>query len=1133
MWMKILRIAALLMIGPWRPILAQDVSGQVHDPRGEPLAGVTVELEVLLPAHQLAVQQLEARLRAYEFAPNVATAGRSDRDGGFHLTAPRPGFWRIVVRHPEYLPASFDLSPLLADRRLPDLTLQRRSELVTRWIDEDGEPVSDLRFTARGWSAAWRESSRQGWWPADRSARTRDDGVAAVPCESGEKVSIAVVTHDRFLFQVADCHAGLVELQLANKLRTARVVDADGKPAESVYGFIRWPFVSFGVTAEDGGVVGPFDWQETVPIVFADTRAFYGEPRPLHPGPVDVDPVDVDSLDEMASTTGLPPTELPTPDRPVAEVLTFELPATFEVSGQVVDRTDDRAINDAFLWVGRGAHFFQTLEGGGHYELRLPVGSEASLGFGASGYIPMNYRLSRPGEWVARLVPSLSVAGRVVDVTGEGIGGAKISSVRAHQVFSALDSPGGNLILAQIDETTAEDGSFELRGLAPERSLKLEVARLGYAVHHEVLSPRAIGGGSPEFVITLERGYDGFGWVVNENDLPIAGAEVSLLPALTGSASDQDFAVEKNFGATTDAEGFFQLHDLPIGTYYLAAKSQGFPEHLVPGIEIVAGAEPVDLGTVTLVHGILLSGRVVDPEGEPVAGAQLSMRNADGEQIVVQRAGSPWFAAVTSRQNGSFHLDGLPSARRLVMVVSADGYLPRTLPVTTGEEDQQLTVELSSGARVVGIVLEPSGSPASGARVQAQATQGLRRLDATSKDTQADQAGRFEIGGLRPGDYELTARSKDARSEVLRRELRGSVGTEVVIQLEPRSTIDVILTDLEGVPVAGAGLTALIESGTRSGRRGTYARSDQAGLAVLGPLDPGKYIIKATHGDFEAIEAEVEVLAPGSLPLALAFEQRRDLTTFRLSGRVVDEAGLPVKGARLSIIGARPGHAVTGSDGSFEITAPADEYRLSCQHAEYPTYRSGPIDLTAGDVSDLLVELAPGAAVVGRVTGVSTEEFAQVVVVARGPISGEGGLPLSFGQHYGSINFEGEFRVPGLQAGEWQIRAELLNPKRAASERVEIPAGANEIRADLHFDGGYRLTGGVFDGGEPTAGVVVVMTCSGEFRAEVSTDSEGRFTIDNIPAEACVVRARDPDSGVEARQEIEMTFDSEVVLDFR
>ena len=91
--------------------------------------------------------------------------------------------------------------------------------------------------------------------------------------------------------------------------------------------------------------------------------------------------------------------------------------------------------------------------------------------------------------------------------------------------------------------------------------------------------------------------------------------------------------------------------------------------------------------------------------------------------------------------------------------------------------------------------------------------------------------------------------------------------------------------------------------------------------------------------------------------------------------------------------------------------------------------------------------------------------------------------------------------------------------------------GEGEVRVDLSFADGYRLTGRVWRRGQPLPGATVTLRCRGEFRAEVFTDAAGRFAVDHVPAARCSVWSTDPDSGLQARQEIEVAFDTEVVLD--
>ncbi len=1095
-----------------QPFAPLEITGRVLDPRGAGLPAA-VELRPLEPAYRQAERQLAGEPR-----PEPVRRSRADSGGEFLIAAPAAGFWTLVVRHPDYLPARTDLSPLLTGRRLPDLELPRRSELAARMTDGDGRPLAGVTLRVAGWSAEWQAAKEQGWWPETRRARTGDGGLAALPCASGEKVSLAAVSSDRFLYREASCEAGLLELSLDAGLRTVRLLDADGAPAADLYGFLPWPFLAFGASDEDGLVRGPMTPQGELAVRFASAGGFRGEPRWLPPA---------------AAEGGDPSGGMPV----------LELPPAVAVQGRVVDAFDDTPVSGVWLWLGSGSRHFQTVEDG-TFELWIPP--RAALHVGGPGYVTVGHRPpAGGGELVVRMAPAMTLRGQVVDSAGAGIAGAVVSGDKVRHLFSVQRQHelegGGSWQLETIETVTGGDGSFELRRLAPARRFELRAARPGYAARHRAVPPLEPGEPAPELVIVLERAWAGFGQVLNEREMPIGGAEVALLPSLTGAAFEQDFEVKESYVAATDAEGWFALRDLPAGPYYLAARAEGFPELLVPGIEIAPSEEPIDLGTVILVPGVLLSGRVVDAEGQPVAAAQLSVRNADGEQIVVQRPASSWFASAESRQNGSFHLPGLPRDSRLVLLAVADGYLARELAVTTGTDDQRLEVELSRGVGVAGLVLGPQGRPAAGSRVELRATgpqQGLST--ATSRTVEAGEGGRFEARGLRPGEYQIAARLGDAESEPLRRRLSVEGPADLTLELRRKASLEVSVVDSTGRPVARA-FVRLRPEAVRSperplrerstSRRGVFRSTDGSGVAVFEPLDAGVYRALSDHPELGSAEATVEVGGAGSqrleLRLAASEEGERRLV---VSGRVIDPQGLPVSRARVWLDGGRSGGRTTSDDaGAFELRVPAGEYRLGGSHEGFAVYSGEPFALEQ-DLAGVVVELNRGATVNGRITGLEPEELARVVVLARGPYRQVEGFEI-FGQRYGVVDFEGALKIKGLGAGEWQVRAELLNPTRAAAERVEIGRGDGEIRVDLHFAAGRRLTGSVLHRGRPVAGGTVSVRCAGEFQAETFTGAGGRFAVDHVPEARCTVRATELESGLSGRQELEIATDTEVVLE--
>ncbi len=1094
-----------------------EVSGAIVGPRGMGVAEATIELLPLEPAHRVAERQL-----AGDPPPEAVKRTRTDRDGEFRLDAPI-GLWKLAVRHPGYLAANFDLGPLLTRRVLPRLEIPRRSELAARLVDGDGEPVAGVPMLVAGWSARWKAASEDGWWPAERMVRTDEEGLAALPCASSETVSVAAIDRDLYLYHETTCDAGLVELEL-EEMRSARLIDHDGVPASGAYGSFRWPRLAFGVSDGQGRVRGPFIAPGAAPVTFADRLGYYGEARWVAPE------------DGKPGSSDVARTDLPA----------LRLPPTVLVGGRAVDAFDGTPVDNVWLWIGRGSRHLLTIERG-EFLVRAPD-AQTTIRFGGPGYLTTAYPMPAGdvSDFMARLTPALTQHGRVIDSEGSGIAGALIGSRRAHVAHApglAQHRDGSFWLLETVEARTADDGTFELRRLPPLRPLELRISSPGFATHYAPVPKLEPGVPVEELVITLERGIRGFGFVVTESEMPIAGAEVALLPSLTGAAAEQSFEVKENYRTRTVAGGRFTLDDLPAGRYYLSAKAAGFPELLVPGVEVVSdaaidagdGAAAVDLGTVVLEPGVLLSGRVLDSGGEPVAAAQLSVRNADGEQIVVQRAASLWFASAVSRPNGSFHIDGLPRDSRLILLVSADGFLPRELAVTTGDEDQRLDVELSRGTRVSGRVLDPDGRPAPGARVDLVAGPEMQRLNtSTSRTLESDVEGRFEASGLQPGQYAISARLGATESESLLRQVPASGLGDVVLELRHRAALAVTVTDDQGESIAGVFVVLTAEAPERM--YNDFQRTDGDGVALFQPLEAGSYRLAARHRQLGSAQATVDVEAIGDpQPFELRLEPpEEEGAPLEVSGRVIDPAGLPVQGASLWLAGASSSGTESGADGQFILMASPGEYRLRCRHPRFAAYFGEPFNLDGDGASGLVVELSEGAVVTGTISGLDFDDLARIVVMARGPFQpGAGRLQFS-GQRYGTVDFEGALHIEGLGAGEWVVRAELLNPTRSASERIEVAGDIGErVQVDLHFEAGHRLTGSVLSPDGPIVGGTVRVSCLGEFRGETFTDDEGRFLIDHVPGGRCRINATDPETGAASRQQLELTSDSDIVLEIK
>jgi len=254
---------------------------------------------------------------------------------------------------------------------------------------------------------------------------------------------------------------------------------------------------------------------------------------------------------------------------------------------------------------------------------------------------------------------------------------------------------------------------------------------------------------------------------------------------------------------TTDAQGRFEVKDLPAGRYTLSATKAGYvtmsygqrrPEQPGTVLDVLDG-QLVEKIAILLPPGGVITGRVVDEFGDPVAGAQvqsLRYRFQPGGQRLL-----PMGAGMTD-DRGSFRLFGLtpgdyyvsatlrmePMTMPGMTTASMEGYAPTYHPGTPNpSEAQRVTVRAGQEtagvafalvatrlARVSGRVLSSSGEPVASAFVEVRPDDrsgaGMMMFFGGGQ-TRAD--GNFEVAGLPPGSYVLTVRPRgspmDARTE--------------------------------------------------------------------------------------------------------------------------------------------------------------------------------------------------------------------------------------------------------------------------------------------------------------------------------------------------------------------------------
>ncbi|MBK8996652.1 MAG: carboxypeptidase regulatory-like domain-containing protein [Myxococcales bacterium] len=213
----------------------------------------------------------------------------------------------------------------------------------------------------------------------------------------------------------------------------------------------------------------------------------------------------------------------------------------------------------------------------------------------------------------------------------------------------------------------------------------------------------------------------------------------------------------------------------------------------------------------------------------------------------------------------------------------------------------------SRGALVVTVT--SAGAPVARAKVA------LAFGDDLVASGESDEAGEVSLGDLAPGRLRLiVGHNRHMRQE---RQVDLPVGsTRVSVELPAAAALVTRVEDPLGRPLAGATVRVVAAGERERGR----CETPPDGRCEVGELEPGAYVVHAFTGRHRPGRGEVRLEAAGTLT-----EHTVRLEAGRvLSGRVVDEAGAVVPGARVG--SSDEGGAIVTADeqGRFELTGLGD-----------------------------------------------------------------------------------------------------------------------------------------------------------------------------------------------------------------
>ena len=488
-------------------------------------------------------------------------------------------------------------------------------------------------------------------------------------------------------------------------------------------------------------------------------------------------------------------------------------PGGTHISGTVKNAADDTPLLRARVVAqsGPSADPYVTMTGSdGKYVLPdLPPGSY-TVSVTRTGYAAQTYGSARQPDGVPvtvaagqgaanidfALVAGRAIAGRILDEDGTPFAGAIVRALVSR-------SQAGSDTLVQVAGAETDDrGEFRLHGLAPgqyyvsasdpafERVASAHGARRYSPTYHpgvpfaDQARPISVTGSGDaprvEFKLQLVPPARVAGRLVAEDGKPLLNGAIVMSPR-----DGEGVPMVPPDDPMVLPDGTFSFGHVVAGHYQIRARGQTTPDGNALFAVFSVEVHGTDLEGIemTLRQGALLDGTIAVEARrgtKPPAFTTLRVRApfSDGHSFGDSLTG-------TVRPDGRFALrglmrgqhqvviDGLPEPWALKSVhYRGSDITDREITITGKEQLRDLRVTITDvSATVTGIVTNPKDTPVANAGVLVfpKASAFWTRTSRRMRAAYTDQAGRFRISGLPPGEYMAVAAASVDESDLGRR----------------------------------------------------------------------------------------------------------------------------------------------------------------------------------------------------------------------------------------------------------------------------------------------------------------------------------------------------------------------------
>lgn len=634
-----------------------------------------------------------------------------------------------------------------------------------------------------------------------------------------------------------------------------------------------------------------------------------------------------------------------------------------------------------------------------------PTRGSIQLTVRAEGFLPRSVGGPEPSEGPI-LVELLRESSLTVQVLEPAPGDQPVASagarVRLHEPVTGV----------WLEGTTGPEGTVRFAALTPGSYLA-DASKNSLLTYRPVKS--TLGEGSRESIqLMLKSGLSLQGVLFD-------GATSEPLEGGCVVASSRSETGKLACGVSDD-KGRFRIPGLSPGRYTLVAQAAGYHRQRVASVKVSQGGgqEPVEM---VLERSVTLSGKVRDEDGNPVAGARVmadeqqklssslpmefmrlnlpKLRPQGAMVLPVGELGvtlgpvpplpimdpvtfetpDPLVSSVTlppgcdcleraaateepdgiSGPDGSFTLTGVASGEILLVVVHPEfaTYRGAPLNVPSSGDVPALEIILNPGGTIGGRVLDPSGSPLSGATIWVEGD-----CAAMIAPVETDETGtylvshvcgqllvRASLSGYFPASRSVTL---DAGTS--------SLGVDLILEPEGQMVSARVVNPWD-FPVPEALVTVTAGKGAHAVSRSV--RTDRDGMAQFPALPGTPWRVVVAHDQYRTLHTALEAWkSPQEPNLKMGFAAG-------VSGTVKDSwSYMPVPDLEVTV--EKQGQRVSlhrFDTGAFEITDlpagpctlifEADGYESLLEQVNLPQ-ASGPTEVTLPDILLWMDPLQPG-----------------------------------------------------------------------------------------------------------------------------------------------------------------------------